>query len=256
MNNALYIAATGMKAQQLGVDTIANNLANVNTIGFKGGQVRFSDLVQVNGMDPTNEAATTASFGSGVDASVAMRIGASGELKKTDGMYDLAIDGAGFLEVALPDGTVAYSRGGTLQVTKEGLLADGNGYPLAPSVHVGQDVKAIAIGSDGVVKVQVSADSAWSEVGRVELASFTNPEALISGGHNLFYAHAGAGDVIRSPAGESGIGLLRQGHLESSNVKMVDEMVNLMIAQRAYEMNVKVIQASDDMLAMSNNLRR
>lgn len=260
MNDALYIAATGMQVQQLNVDTIANNLANVNTPGFKKSQVNFQDLVYRElGQTLSADGTTTApgmSEGSGVGMASLAKVFTAGDLKKTDNPLDVAVQGSGFFEVTMPDGTRAYSRGGSLQVNKDGFLATSEGYALKPGIHIGNDVQQIAINPDGTVMVTAKAGQAPFEAGRLELSGFSDTSGLVPIGGNLYKSSEKSGDAILARPGDSEFGTVAQGYVEASNVQMVDEMVNLMVAQRAYEMSVKVIQASDEMLAMSNNLRR
>lgn len=255
MNDALYIAATGMQMQQLNVDTIANNLANVNTPGYKKGQVSFQSLVR-QGLGQTAEAGAVqeSARGAGVGLASMAKLFNAGELKQTGNPLDVAIRGDGFLEVVLPDGTSAFTRGGTLTVNKDGFLSTAEGYALKPGIHIGADAKNIAVTADGRVTVQSQGDPV--ETGRIELANFSDVTGLDSAGGNMYRPSERSGDAIFGMPGEDGFGAIAQGYVESSNVKMIDEMVSLIVAQRAYEMSVKVIQASDDMLAMSNNLRR
>jgi flagellar basal-body rod protein FlgG len=255
MNDALYIAATGMQMQQLNVDTISNNLANVNTPGFKKGQVSFQALVKHGLSQPgSTEMGQEMALGGGVGLASMSTLFSPGELKKTGNPLDIAIQGDGFLEVVLPDGTSAYTRGGTLTVNKDGLLATAEGYPLKPNIHVGTDATNIAVAADG--RVTAGAQGETLEIGRIELANFSDVSGLDAIGSNMYRPTERSGDAIIRMPGEDSAGTVAQGYVEASNVKLVDEMVNLMVAQRAYEMSVKVIQASDDMLAMSNNLRR
>lgn len=260
MNDALYIAATGMHTQQMNVDTIANNLANINTPGFKKGRVSFQDLIyrEIGKAGLTDDPQATASLwhGSGVGIASLAKLFAAGELKKTDMPLDLAIQGDGFLEIALPDGSHAYSRGGSLQVNRDGFLATADGNALKPGIHIGLDAKEIAIKADGTVLARQGDQKEAVEVGRIELANFTDPAGLTALGDSLYRSSEKSGDARYGRPGEDGFGAVAQGFVESSNVKMIDEMVNLMVAQRAYEMSVKVIQASDEMLGMSNNLHR
>lgn len=260
MNDSLYIAATGMHMQQKGVDTISNNLANVNTPGFKKGRISFEDLVY---RDLTGAAATLESGsgqrmwqGSGVGVASIVKSFAAGILKKTDLPMDLAVNGEGFIEVVALDGAPAYTRGGTLTIDKDGFLATANGHALKPSIHIGTDVREISIKPDGRVLVRGSDQGEAFEVGRIELVRFSDASGLAALGGNLYKASERSGDAIQGRAGEDGVGTLAQGHIEGSNVNLVEEMVDLMVAQRAYETSVKVIQASDEMLAMSNNLRK
>jgi flagellar basal-body rod protein FlgG len=260
MNDSLYIAATGMHMQQMNVDTIANNLANINTPGFKKARVNFLDLVyretgQGSYADGNQQIAGMAQ-GSGVGIFGVSKVFTNGELKKTDLPLDLAIRGDGFFEVTMPDGQQAYTRGGSLIVNKDGFLSTPDGNPLKPGIHVALDTKSIAISPDGTVTTQSNDKTAPIEIGRIELANFADATGLMAMGENLYKPSEKSGDAIYSKPGQDGTGLVAQGFVEASNVQLIDEMVNLMVAQRAYEMSVKVIQASDEMLGMSNNLRR
>ncbi len=260
MNDAMYIAATGMHMQQKSVDTIANNLANVNTPGYKKGKVSFEDLVY-RGMVP-GAAVTDGRVNPGLMSGTGVAIGSisklftQGDLKKTDLPMDLAIQGDGFFEVTSPDGSIAYTRGGSMVVDKDGYLATADGYVFKPAIHIGNDAKAITVEHDGRVMVRAGDAAVSSEVGRIEMTRFADPTGLVGLGGNLYRPSELSGDAIYGRPGEDGIGTIAQGFVESSNVKLIEEMVDLMAAQRAYESNVKVIQASDEMLAMSNNLRK
>ncbi len=265
MFDALYIGATGMQAQQLNVETIANNIANANTVAFKKGRLGFSDLMvrESNRIaQPTADElragalAPNQRLGAGVGVSAMSKVFDSGDLRKTDAPLDIAIRGDGFLEVTMPDGSSAYTRGGSLKLNKDGLLATQAGYPLRPAIAVPDNAKAVVISPDGRVLVTVPNQTAPIEAGQLELVRFTNPGLLSAQGDNLYRAVDASGDAISARAGEEGAGTIAQGFLESSNVKMVDEMVNLMLAQRAYEASVKVVQAADEMLGMINNLRK
>ncbi|WP_457331719.1 flagellar basal-body rod protein FlgG [Rhizobacter sp. P5_C2] len=254
MNDALYIAATGLEAQQSNVQTIANNLANVNTPGFKRGSVNFHDLMRHEAGAAAGGLAAPRPVGVAI-AGTPKYFGA-GELRRTDSPMDLAIRGDGFIEVQLADGGSAYTRGATLTVNKDGLLATTEGLVLHPSVHVGRDIQNLAVAPDGSVSGTDAGTGRSVSLGRIELANFANPAGLESLGDKLYRASEASGEAMAARAGEAGSGTFAQGFVEGSNVQLVDEMVNLMVAQRAYEMNVKVIQAADEMLGMSNNLRR
>lgn len=258
MNDSLYIAATGMHMQQKSVDTISNNLANVNTPGFKKGKVSFEDLVyrDLSGVQGTEGAGQRLWQGSGVAMSAIMKSFVAGELKKTDLPLDLAIQGEGFVEVVAQEGTSAYSRGGSLMVDKEGFLATATGHALKPAIHIGPDAKEISIKSDGRVLVRTRDGGDLVEVGRIELVRFSDTSGLTALGGNLYRPTERSGDPIYGRPGEDGVGTIAQGFVEGSNVNLVEEMVDLMVAQRAYESSVKIIQASDEMLAMSNNMRK
>ena len=265
MLDALYIGATGMQAQQLNVETIANNLANVNTVAFKKSRVGFSDLmVKDSGrvMSATPEdlrngmLGTGQRLGAGVAISATSKSFDAGELKRTDAPLDIAIRGDGFLEVTLPDGAQAYTRGGSLKVSKDGMLATQAGHPLRPAIAIPDNAASVAIGADGRVLVRVANQVAPIEVGQIDIVRFASSGKLLAQGDNLYQATDASGDAMTARPGQDGTGTLAQGFLESSNVKMVDEMVNLMLAQRAYEASVKVVQAADEMLGMVNNLRK
>lgn len=260
MNDSMYIAATGMVAHQKSVDAIANNMANISTQGYKKSRVNFEDLVYrglagAASPDAANGAPTLLS-GSGVGIAALTKSFTQGELKKTDAMFDVAIQGDGFMEVTLADGSLQYTRGGALTVNQDGLLATAGGLPLRPAVRVGTDVRQLTVQADGVVMAQSDSQSSAIEVGRIELAHFADASGLTPLGTNLYKATERSGDAIYGQPGEGPFGTLAQGYQESSNVNIVQEMVDLMVAQRAYESSVKVIQASDEMLAMGNNLRK
>lgn len=260
MNNSLYIAATGMHMQQKGVDTIANNLANVNTQGFKKSRVSFEDLVyrDLSGAAAAidGNAAQRLLQGNGVGMASIMKSFSAGELKQTGQPMDIAIQGDGFLEVVGRDGNPAFVRGGTFTVDKDGMLVLSEGLSLKPSVYIGNDVRDIQVKSDGRILVRHRDGGGELEAGRLELVRFADSSGLAGLGGNLYRTTERSGEPIAGRAGEDGVGVLAQGFVEASNVNLVEEMVDLMAAQRAYESSVKVIQASDEMLAMSNNLRK
>ena len=258
MNDALYVAATGMQAHQLSVDTVANNLANVNTPGYKFSRVSFQDMVYRElGQNPAlGQNSVSLGQGMGVAIEGLSKVFMPGDLRQTDNALDVAIAGAGFFEVALADGSSAYSRGGSLRVNRDGFLTTVDGNLLKPNIHIGNDAKAVTIGRDGRVLVTAANQTSPNEVGRLELVNFSDPSGLQALGHNLYAASERSGLPELGRPGEEGVSALAPGFIEGSNVKLVDEMVNLMVAQRAYGMSVKVIQAADEMLGMSNNLRR
>jgi flagellar basal-body rod protein FlgG len=259
MIDALYIGATGMAAQQTAVDTISNNLANVNTSAYKKSRVSFEDmvyrsLVSKNILESVDQ--PDSKRGSGVAVTGVGKLFTLGDLKQTDNVFDVAIKGQGFLEVLMPDGNVAFTRAGTLEINRDGLLAAPGGNPLKQMIRVPPDTTQLTIDANGMVRAIVPNEKDAVELGQLELAMFPNPAGLNPAGDNLYLATDASGVASFSKPGEDGTGLLAQGYLEASNVKLVDEMVSLMLAQRAYEVNAKVVQAADDMLAMSNNLRR
>lgn len=267
MFDALSIGATGMQAQQLNVDTIANNLANVDTPGYKKGRVSFTDLMATEAQNVLQDVASDVSpagaplavapmLGGGVGIARVGQAFDAGELRQTGSPLDVAIRGDGFLTVTLADGSRAFTRGGTLHVNADGLLVTQAGQVLSPSITVPANATSVAIAADGHVSIAVPTQTGPVNAGQLDLVRFSDPTALTSLGNGLYRATEGSGEPIVGKAGADGIGTLAQGYIEASNVKMVDEMVNLMVAQRAYEANVKVVQASDDMLGMINNLRK
>lgn len=258
MLDSLYIAATGMQAQQLNVETISNNLANVNTPAYKRGRVAFEDLLysQLGRTSGLIGADAPAAFGAGTAVPATAKDFADGTLQKTDGALDLAIQGTGFFEVTLPDGSTAYTRDGALQVNRDGMLSTADGYPVAPGLQVPPDATSISIDTTGAVTAQVPGEASPVEVGQLELARFVNASGLKALGGNLYAATDQSGDALTGKPGEDGFGTVVQGELESSNVKLTDELVNLLVAQRAFEVNARAVQASDQLLDMINNLTR
>jgi flagellar basal-body rod protein FlgG len=262
MFDALYISATGMQAQQLNVDTIANNLANLNTTGFKKAKVGFTDLMvrEAARQMPLSEGAGILSaaprLGAGVGISAILKMFDMGDLKKTGSAYDLAVQGEGFLEVTMPDGSSAYTRGGSFRINRDGVLATASGQPLKPNLAIPDNAQNLTIESDGRVQLQVVGQTTPVEIGRIDLVRFPNASGLLAEGDGLYRASTTSGEAIAARASEDGMGSLAQGFLEGSNVKLPEEMINLMVAQRVYEANVKVIQASDEMLGMINGLRK
>ena len=260
MLDALYIGATGMQAQQLNVDTIANNLVNANTPGFKKGRVSFVDLIVNDSsrmpVGSALEAMPQLPSAAGVGIARLTKTFDAGDLRKTDAPFDVAIQGDGFIEVSLPDGGVAYMRGGTLKVNRDGLLSNAAGDPLRPGITIPENTQAMTIARDGAVMVQVAGQADPVEVGRLDLVRFVSPAGLEALGEGMYRTSADSGEAIALRAGEDGAGVFAQGFLEGSNVRMVDELVNLMLAQRAYEASVKVVQASDEMLGLVNAMRK
>jgi flagellar basal-body rod protein FlgG len=259
MTDALYVGATGMRAHQMQVDTIANNVANVNTSGFRRETVSFSSVMaalQSGATDPLSDTLRTnlASRGAGAIASLQLSTN-GGELRRTEAPLDVAIEGAGFLEVSLPDGTPAYTRAGALSLDADGMLSAA-GHPLSGRIAVPGDASALRIAPDGRVVANLP-DRTEVELGIIELATFANPAGLESMGGNLYRATGASGEMRVGAAGETGAGgQLRQGFLEASNVQLVDELVSLMLAQRGFEMNSKIVQAADQMAGITNALYR
>lgn len=259
MLDSLYIAATGMQAQQLGVDTISNNLANINTTAFKRSRVAFEDLLyrEAGRSAPAGLLGEPpARFGAGAAVADTAKIFLDGDLRRTDAPLDVALRGAGFFEVTLPDGSRAYTRNGALRVNRDGLLATAEGHVLAPQVQVPSEATQIAIETTGRVSARLPNEAAAVEIGQIELARFVNPGGLSALGANLYVATERSGDPLTGRPGDEGFGTLQQGFLESSNVRLTEELVGLVLAQRAFEVNARAIQASDELLALVNNLRR
>ncbi len=252
MNDALYIAATGMKAQTSQLDTIANNVANASTPGFKRSSLRFGDLVSMGADQQAGDATAVAA---GVKISSLQRSFTAGELRRVDDTMSLAIQGDGFIEMQLPDGSSAFTRSARLQINADRLLSSSDGLVLRQHIHVPTDVRSLTIAEDGQVTGRDDAGRTTS-LGRLDVAVFASPAALTSIGEGLWRPSTGSGDAVLAPPGEAGAGRLKQGFQEASNVQLVEEMVQLMVAQRAYEMNVKVMQAADEIAGMTNNLRK
>jgi flagellar basal-body rod protein FlgG len=259
MFDALYVAASGMRGEQLQIDTIAHNLANLNTIGFRRGVASFAEVSTALANGAVSDAdALPASMlmrGAGVASSVALS-SLPGELKQTGEPLDVAVDGLGFIEVTRPDGTPAYTRAGKLRVGDDGLLATLDGSPLAARIEVPSDVRKINVLPNGQVTMLVGDGGEAIEAGQIDLVAFPNPAALQAVGANLYVAPASAGEPQIAAPGELGLGMLRQGFVESSNVQLADELVTMMLAQRAFELNARVVQAADQMLSITNSLYR
>jgi flagellar basal-body rod protein FlgG len=262
MIRALFTAATGMTAQQLNIDTTANNLANVNTTGFKRSRVDFQDLLYQTPRMPGAataqgaDAPTGLQVGSGVRPASTQRIFSQGDFQQTDNPLDLVIEGDGFFQVLRGDGTTAYTRAGSFRKDANGRLVNSDGFHLQPEISIPAQAVNISIGTDGVVSVTLAGSGTPQQVGTIELARFANPAGLNAIGRNLFLPTAASGNAITGAPGSQGFGTLSQGFVEMSNVKVVEEMVNLIIGQRAYEAGSKAVQSADEMLQLANNLRR
>ena len=262
MIRSLWTSVTGMQAQELNIDVIANNLANVNTSGFKKSRAEFQDLLYES-MRPAGAASsadttipTGIQLGHGTRASAVQKIFTQGDFQNTQNELDWAIEGDGFFQIELPNGDTSYSRCGEFKLDADGRIVNADGFPLVPQMTIPTDTISITVGMDGTVSVIQAGDSTPSEIGTLQLARFVNAAGLRSLGKNLFVPTEGSGDEIVGTAGEDGLGTIAQGFLEMSNVSVVDEMVSMITAQRAYETNSKVIQTSDEMLQMANNLKR
>ncbi|MGB8227011.1 MAG: flagellar basal-body rod protein FlgG [Sedimentisphaerales bacterium] len=252
MLKAFATAATGMSAQQMMVDVTANNLANINTTGFKRSQIDFQDLLYVKMREAGTEIASGMKspsgleIGSGVRPASTEKVFTNGEFVNTGKSLDIAIAGDGFLQVTMPDGTTKYTRDGTLQKGPDGQIVTTTGYAISPAISIPTDVIGVSIAPDGGVNVTTT--SGTSTVGTIQLARFPNPAGLSSEGDNLLAETAASGAATTGTAGANGFGAIQSGFLEKSNVQMVTELVNLITAQRAYEVNSRTIKAGDEML--------
>ncbi len=262
MLRSLYSATSGMLAQQTHIDTTSNNIANVNTTGFKKSRADFNDLFyQAMQYAGTNTSNTTLSpngmeVGLGVRPSAITKMFSQGSSKETENNLDVAITGKGFFQVQLPDGTTAYTRSGNFKLDEQGNLVTSEGYLLIPQITLPEDTTQVNIGVDGTVSVTQGLQTTSNVIGQITLANFVNPAGLHSMGDNLFSITNASGDAIVGNPDSQGLGKLRQGFLELSNVRLVEEMTDLITAQRAYEANSKSIQTADAMLQTVNSLKR
>ena len=259
---ALSTASTGMQAQQLNVEVIANNIANMNTTGFKRQRAEFQDLLYqnvekmgVSSSDANTIVPTGVQVGTGVKAGSVYRITEQGNVIQTGNPYDLAMQGDGYFMVQMPDGQDAYSRAGNFSVNADGQLVTENGYTVSPGVVVPDGALSVSINSQGVVQVTIAGDTAAQDVGQLDIARFINPAGLDAIGENLFLETAASGAANVGVAGQNGFGMIQQGFLETSNVNAVTEISSLITAQRAYEMNSKIITSTDEMLRTASQLK-
>lgn len=261
MLRSLSTAAAGMDAQQTRLDVTANNIANVVTPGFKKGRAEFEELMsQVLQTPGTATTATTRSptgleVGTGVRVSGTQRMQTQGDIKQTGNPLDLAIEGPGYFSIRMPSGETAYTRSGAFKLSAEGHLVTSEGHPLSSDISIPPDAQAVTIGADGTVSALVPGETAPVEAGKIEVSAFPNAAGLMSVGHNLFRETVASGAAVKGGAGQNGSGHLAQGSLEMSNVKVVEEMVDLISGQRAYEVNTRVIKAADEMLQQTVTLR-
>ncbi|MBL8551856.1 MAG: flagellar basal-body rod protein FlgG [Hyphomonadaceae bacterium] len=259
---SLSIAATGMQAQQLNVEVISHNLANMNTTGYKRQRAEFEDMLYQNIERPGASASASGAvlplgvqIGVGVRANAIGRITQQGNITQTENSYDLAISGRGYFQVTMPSGQTAYSRDGNLAINGEGQLVTGDGYLVEPNVTIPQNATSVTITRDGIVEAAIDGQTAPQQLGQIELAAFINPAGLEALGDNLFLETAASGAPQVATPGSEGMGTLMQGFVETSNVNAVEEISALIVAQRAYEMNARVITASDEMLQAASQLR-
>ena len=254
MNAALWAAKTGLDAQQTEMAVISNNLANVNTTGFKEDRAAFEDLLYQNqtqaGADTsqTTQSPSGMSIGTGVQVVATEKDYSQGSLTHTGNPLDVAVEGQGFFQIQMPDGTLAYTRDGTFQTNAQGQLVTSSGYLVQPGITIPQGAQSVTIGSDGTVSVTLAGQSAATQIGQLQLANFINPPGLQPIGQNLLVQSAASGAPQTGSPGTNGLGTLTQGQLESSNVNVVEELVNMIQTQRAYEMNSKAISTVDQML--------
>ena len=260
MIRSLFIAKTGMDAQQMQLDTITHNLANVGTVGYKRSHAVFEDLLYQNmrqaGAQSTQQTQlpTGLQLGVGVRTSATARVFTQGALQQTENKLDVAINGNGFFPIQMPDGTVGYTRDGQFRVDAQGQIVTSNGNPIAPPITIPATAQSVTIGADGTVTVTTPGQAAATTVGQMQLASFVNPAGLDPRGQNLFFETTASGTATLGAAGTNGTGSLKQGFVETSNVNVVEELVAMIQTQRAYEINSKAIQTSDQMLAKLSQL--
>ena len=259
---ALSIAASGMQAQQLNVDVISHNIANMNTTAYKRQRAEFQDLLYQNMERPGSTSSSSGAtlplgiqIGVGVRADAVGRVTEQGGLTQTGNPYDMAINGRGFLQISLPSGQTAYTRAGNLAVNAEGQIVTADGYPVEPAISIPQEAVAMQITRDGIVEVTMTGQTVPQQVGQLELATFINPAGLEAIGDNLYLETPASGAANVATPGSPGVGTLMQGYLELSNVNAVEEISQLIVAQRAYEMNARVITAADEMLQSTTQLR-
>jgi len=259
---ALSIAATGMEAQQLNVEVISNNISNSSTTGFKASRVEFQDLLYQNmrtvgsaSSDSGTVVPSGLQVGLGVMPAATYRINTQGNLSTTNNTLDLAISGRGYFQVQMPDGTTSYTRSGALQLNSSGEIVTADGYPILPSITVPTTATAITVNSSGQVLATISGQTGQQTLGQIQLASFVNPVGLEATGNNLLRETDASGSPTTANPGASGMGTIVQGSLETSNVDIVTEITNLITAQRAYEMNSKVINTADQMLTTTNQMK-
>jgi len=262
MMRSLYSAATGMKGQELNIDVISNNLSNVTTTGFKKNRVDFQDLLYQTLKEPGTPIATGTSapvgiqLGHGVRAVATQKIFTQGEFEQTENPLDVTIEGEGFFQVQLPNGEIAYTRDGAWKLNSTGQVVTSDGYLVIPNLVIPSNAIGINITQSGIVAVKLPNQVDLEVLGQIELADFINPAGLKTIGRNLYIPSGSSGDPIVGIPGSQELGELAQGFIEMANVKVVEEMVNMIVAQRAYEANSKTIQTSDSMLQIANNLRR
>lgn len=259
MHPALWVSKTGLSAQDMNMSTISNNLANVNTTGFKRDRAVFQDLLyqihrQPGGMSTQNsELPSGLQLGTGVRIVGTAKQFSQGNLQITEQPLDMAVNGRGFFQVLLPDGQISYTRDGEFQLNSDGDMVNPQGYPLEPAITIPENATTVTIGKDGTVSAVTDDQAAPINLGQITLVDFINPQGLQAIGNNLFKATNASGDPTEGEAGLAGIGTIEQGSVEASNVEVVEELVNMITTQRAYEMNSKVVSTTDQMLQFITN---
>jgi len=262
MLRALYTAASGMEAQQLNIDTIAHNLANVNTSGFKSRKAQFQDLLYQNirqagaSNTATTEIPVGLQVGLGTKPVATEIVFSQGDFESTSNPLDLVIQGQGFFQIRQTNGQIAYTRNGNFHMNRDGNIVTSEGDLLDPQITIPSDQTSITIGSDGTVSIMQAGQTAAQQVGKIELAMFQNPSGLENIGKSLYTPTQASGEAVTGTPGENGVGTILQGYVEQSNVSVVEEMVNMIVSQRAYEANSKVIRTADDMFSQANNVVR
>jgi flagellar basal-body rod protein FlgG len=260
MIRSLWIARTGLDAQQTQLDVISNNLANVSTNGFKRSRAVFEDLLYQTLRQPgaqstqQTQISSGLQIGSGTRPVATERIHTQGSLQQTGNALDMGIQGNGFFQVQLPDGTTAYTRDGSFQLDNQGQIVTASGYPMSPAITIPSDALTVTIGKDGTVSVLQAGQTNPTQVGSMQLATFVNPGGLQSVGENLFLESASSGTPTPNTPGQNGTGVINQNYVETSNVNVAEELVSMITTQRAYELNSRVIQTSDAMLGRLTQL--
>lgn len=254
MHAALWVSKSGLEAQDLALTTVSNNLANVSTTGFKKDRPVFEDLLyQIQRQPGANSSADTRlpsglQVGTGVRTAGTQKVFTTGTLQLTDQPLDMAVNGRGFFQIQMPDGTISYTRDGTFHINDEGTIVNVNGYALEPQIDIPEQTNQLTISTDGIVQATLFGDPDPQELGQIDLVDFINPAGLQAAGGNLFKETAASGDPTVGIAANDGFGTIEQGALENSNVEVVEELVKMITVQRAYEMNSKVVSAADQML--------
>jgi flagellar basal-body rod protein FlgG len=262
MIRALYTASTGMRAQETNIDVISNNLANVNTTGFKRSRAEFQDLMYQTVLEPGAPTSTATNSPTGIQVGLGVRnVGVQklfqqGDMTNTNNQLDVAIQGDGFFEVTRPDGSLAYTRAGNFRLNEQGAIVTPEGYAVSPGLNVPQNAQGVTIGLDGTVSIKVPGQTALNQIGQLQAARFQNNAGLRALGQNLFEPSVASGDALTGTWGQDGFGSTNQGFLETSNVSVVEQVVSMITAQRAYEAASKGISTADEMTSQAMNLKR